>query len=298
MLRATRLRNVKGILLAGGSGTRLHPLSVATSKQLLPVYDKPAIYYPLSTLILAGIKDVMIIANPGDISSFKKLLGSGRQWGIDLTYQIQEKPRGIAEAFIIGEEFIGSDSVCLVLGDNLFHGTDLETDLQNLDNLNGGRIFAIRVKDPERFGVVDINDQGQIVSIVEKPLIPASNFAIPGLYFFDNSVCSKAKSLKFSARNELEITDIHKIFLDEQKLTVKILSRGTSWFDLGTPDSLLDASSFVRVVQNRQSILIGSPDEASYRKGFISKSELCENYSLQRESSYGQALKTLIDEIA
>lgn len=275
----------KGIILAGGNGTRLNPLTKAVSKQLLPIYDKPMIYYPLSTLMLSGIKDILIITKKNQLNSFKKLLGDGRQLGIRLNYSIQESPNGIAEAFLIAEDFIKNSDVTLILGDNLFHGNDL---IENLRIANqqkvGATIFAFPVKDPERYGIVNINNNNEVTSIIEKPNFPESNLAITGLYFYDNSVIEKAKKLKPSKRGELEISDINKMYLNENLLNVKKMGRGMAWFDAGTFESLIDASYYIRTLQNRQGLLIGCPEEIAWRNRWISDEKLndfstFENYS-------------------
>ena len=265
---------MKGIVLAGGSGTRLHPLTISVSKQLMPVYDKPMIYYPISTLISAGINEILIISTPQDQHLFKKLLGDGSQIGCNFEYEVQENPNGLAEAFLIGEKFIGKDSVALILGDNIFYGTGLSNLLQSNANPNGGIIYAYHVNDPERYGVVDFDDSQKVLSIEEKPKHPKSNFAVPGIYFYDNSVIDKAKNIRPSKRGELEITDINKAYLEENKLSVSILDRGIAWLDTGTIKSLMKASNFVEVIEERQGLKIGSIEEAAYRSGFINKNQL------------------------
>jgi glucose-1-phosphate thymidylyltransferase len=266
--------SMKGIVLAGGSGTRLHPLTLAVSKQLMPVYDKPMIYYPISTLISAGINEILIISTPQDLPLFQKLLGNGNQIGCDFKYEVQENPNGLAEAFVIGEKFIGKDSVALILGDNIFYGTGLSTLLKENINPDGGIVYAYHVNDPERYGVVEFDENQNVISIEEKPLKPKSNFAIPGIYFYDNSVVQKAKKLVPSKRGELEITDINKAYLLEHKLSVTILDRGTAWLDTGTFNSLMQAGQFVQVIEERQGLKVGSIEEAAYRAGFINKKQL------------------------
>ncbi|MEN8878803.1 MAG: glucose-1-phosphate thymidylyltransferase RfbA [Polaribacter sp.] len=265
---------MKGIVLAGGSGTRLHPLTLAISKQLMPVYDKPMIYYPISTLISAGISEILIISTPQDLSLFQKLLGDGHKFGCKFEYEIQDNPNGLAEAFLIGEKFIGSNSVALILGDNIFYGSGLANLLKANKNPEGGIVYAYHVNDPERYGVVEFDEQHNAISIEEKPKAPKSNYAVPGIYFYDNSVIKKAKELEPSKRGELEITDINKAYLKDKKLSVQILDRGTAWLDTGTFKSLMQASNFVEVIEERQGLKIGSIEEAAYRSGFINKNQL------------------------
>jgi len=281
---------MKGIVLAGGSGTRLHPLTISVSKQLMPVYDKPMIYYPISTLISAGINEILIISTPQDQHLFKKLLGDGSQIGCNFQYEVQENPNGLAEAFLIGEKFIGKDSVALILGDNIFYGTGLSNLLQSNTNPNGGIIYAYHVNDPERYGVVDFDDSQKVLSIEEKPKHPKSNFAVPGIYFYDNSVIDKAKNIRPSKRGELEITDINKAYLEENKLSVSILDRGIAWLDTGTIKSLMKASNFVEVIEERQGLKIGSIEEAAFRSGFINKSQLKKLAEPLLKSGYGNNL--------
>ena len=281
---------MKGIVLAGGSGTRLHPLTISVSKQLMPVYDKPMIYYPISTLISAGINEILIISTPQDQHLFKKLLGDGSQIGCNFEYEVQENPNGLAEAFLIGEKFIGKDSVALILGDNIFYGTGLSNLLQSNANPNGGIIYAYHVNDPERYWVVDFDDSQKVLSIEEKPKHPKSNFAVPGIYFYDNSVIDKAKNIKPSKRGELEITDINKAYLEKNKLSVSILDRGIAWLDTGTIKSLMKASNFVEVIEERQGLKIGSIEEAAFRSGFINKSQLKKLAEPLLKSGYGNNL--------
>lgn len=284
---------MKGIILAGGSGTRLYPLTEVTSKQLLPVYDKPMIFYPLSTLMLAGIKDILIISTPRDLPNFEKLLGDGSEYGIKLSYKIQEKPNGLAEAFIIGEEFIGKDSVAMILGDNIFYGNGLSANLKKAVDCtkNGAAVFGYYVDDPERFGIVEFNEKGEAVSIEEKPEKPKSNYCVTGLYFYDNSVVKYAKSLKPSKRGEIEITDLNRIYLEEGRLNVITLGRGYAWLDTGTIDALADATEFVKVIEKRQGIMISAIEEIAYKNGWITKKELMESAAKYGKTSYGEHLK-------
>lgn len=285
---------MKGIILAGGSGTRLYPLTIAVSKQLMPVYDKPMIYYPLSTLLLAGIRDILIITTPHDQPSFQKLLGDGSQIGCRFEYKVQPSPDGLAQAFILGEEFIGEDSVALVLGDNIFYGTGLSQLLESKVNVKGGCVFAYKVSDPERYGVVEFDKDFRAVSIEEKPKVPKSHYAVPGLYFYDNSVIGYAKNLKPSERGELEITDINKIYLEKGKLEVGVMSRGTAWLDTGTFDSLHEASEFVKVLEKRQGFKVSCIEEIAYHKGFINEEQLLKSAEKYGKSGYGAYLKRLI----
>jgi glucose-1-phosphate thymidylyltransferase len=287
---------MKGIILAGGSGTRLHPLTLAMSKQLMPVYDKPMIYYPLSTLMMAGIKEILIISTPHDLPHFEKLLGDGSRLGCKFEYKVQEVPNGLAQAFVIGEEFIGGEKVALILGDNIFFGSDLEEILTDNANPEGGVIFAYHVSDPERYGVVDFDENMQVLSIEEKPLKPKSNYAVPGLYFYDNSVVEIAKNLEPSPRGEYEITDVNKEYLKRESLKVGLLSRGTAWLDTGTFGSLMQAGQFVHVIEERQGLKIGCIEEIAYKKGFINDDQLKELAQDLIKSGYGNYLLNLIHE--
>ncbi len=284
---------MKGIILAGGSGTRLHPLTLAVSKQLMPVYNKPMIYYPLATLISAGIREILIISTPQDLPLFKKLLGNGSKIGCEFHYEVQEEPNGLAEAFIIGEEFIGNDKVALILGDNIFYGTGLSDLLRANNNPNGGIIYAYHVNDPERYGVVEFDNKSNAISIEEKPDNPKSNYAVPGIYFYDNEVVKIAKSIKPSARGELEITDINKAYLKKGKLSVSILDRGIAWLDTGTFPSLMQASQFVQVIEERQGLKVGAIEEVAYKSGFISRQQLHELAKPLLKSGYGKHLMDL-----
>lgn len=287
---------MKGIILAGGSGTRLHPLTLAVSKQLMPVYDKPMIYYPLSILLMAGIKDILIISTPHDTPNFKLLLGDGSQIGCNFQYAVQEVPNGLAQAFVIGKEFIGNDKVALVLGDNIFYSNGLQKLLMENTNPDGGVVFAYHVKDPERYGVVEFDEDMNALSIEEKPTKPKSHFAVPGLYFYDNSVVEIAENLKPSARGEYEITDINKYYLNKGKLKVGLLNRGTAWLDTGTFSSLTQASQFVEVIQERQNLKIGCIEEIAFHKGFINKEQLRKIAKPLLKSGYGEYLLNLIEE--
>lgn len=284
---------MKGIILAGGSGTRLYPITKGISKQLMPIYDKPMIYYPLSTLMLAGIKDILIITTSEDQVQFKRLLGDGRQWGCYLQYAIQHVPNGLAQAFVIGEKFIGKDSVALVLGDNIFYGSGFSKMLQDASVQKGATIFAYPVSDPERYGVVEFDNDFNALSIEEKPSAPKSNYAVPGLYFYDNTVVEIAKNIKPGVRGEFEITDVNRKYLENKQLKVAVLNRGFAWLDTGTFDSLHDASEYVRVVEKRQGLKIGCPEEIAWRMGFISKEELTALANESVKSGYGQYLLSL-----
>jgi len=288
------LKNMKGIILAGGSGTRLHPLTLATSKQMMPVYDKPMIYYPLSILMLAGIKEVLIISTPHDLPNFEKLLGDGSRLGCRFEYAVQEVPNGLAQAFVIGEKFVGSDSVALILGDNIFYGDGLSNLLQDLKEPEGGVVFAYQVSDPERYGVVEFDKNNNVLSIEEKPAEPKSNFAVPGLYFYDNSVVEIARNIAPSPRGEYEITDVNKEYLRQGKLKVGVLSRGTAWLDTGTFNSLMQAGQFVQVIEERQGLKIGCIEEVAYRMGFINAAQLETIAAPLIKSGYGEYLQRII----
>jgi glucose-1-phosphate thymidylyltransferase len=287
---------MKGIILAGGSGTRLHPLTIAVSKQLMPIYNKPMIYYPLATLMWAGIKEILIISTPHDLPLFQTLLGDGKKYGCRFEYEVQEHPNGLAEAFIIGKEFIGKDKVALVLGDNIFYGTGLADLLQANNNPDGGIIYAYHVNDPERYGVVDFDKQGNVLSIEEKPAAPKSNYAVPGIYFYDNDVVEIASNIKPSHRGEIEITDVNKEYLRRGKLKVSILDRGTAWFDTGTFNSLMQAAQFVQVIEERQGLKIGSIEEAAFRMGFIDNVQLKALAEPLLKSGYGTQLMDISNE--
>lgn len=288
---------MKGIILAGGSGTRLYPITKGISKQLIPIYDKPMIYYPLSTLMLAGITDILVISTPEYTPLFEQLLGDGSDIGISLTYKVQEKPNGLAEAFILGADFIGNDSVCLILGDNIYYGSGLSKLVQEAaEKTDGATVFGYHVNDPERFGVVDFDSNMKALSIEEKPENPKSNYAVTGLYFYDNTVVEKAKNLKPSDRGELEITDINKLYLDEGKLDVKLMGRGYAWLDTGTHDSMMEAASFIATIQKRQNLKVACLEEIAYRMGYISKEKLVELAQPMKKNDYGQYLLRLAKE--
>ena len=286
---------MRGIILAGGTGSRLWPLTKGVSKQLLPIYDKPLIYYPLATLMSAGIREVLVITTPHDASAFEEVLGNGSQWGMEISFAQQPQPDGLAQAFIIGEKFIGSDGCALVLGDNVFHGPGLGVELQTRTNPDGGTIFAYRVSNPSEYGVVEFDDKGKVLSIEEKPIEPKSFFAVPGLYFYDNNVVEIAKNVRPSARGELEITAVNSEYLQQGKLTVSVLPEGTAWLDSGTFSSLHDASSYVRIIEERQGIKVGCPEEIAWRSGWISDSELLHSAESLLKSGYGVYLKGLLE---
>ena len=285
---------MKGIILAGGSGTRLHPLTLAMSKQMMPIYDKPMIDYPLSVLMMSGIKDILIISTPHDLPHFEKLLGNGKEIGCKFTYEVQEIPNGLAQAFVIGEKFIGKDKVALILGDNIFYGVGLGRMLQQINNPDGGVVFAYHVSDPERYGVVDFDENNKVLSIEEKPKVPKSNYAVPGLYFYDNEVVNIAKNLKPSPRGEFEITDVNKEYLKRGKLKVSIMDRGTAWLDTGTFASLMQAGQFVQVIEERQALKIGCIEEVAYTMGYINKEQLRKVAEPLTKSGYGNYLLGLI----
>lgn len=286
---------MKGIILAGGSGTRLHPLTIATSKQLMPVYDKPMIYYPLSTLMLAGIRDILVITTPHEAEQFQRLLKDGSQWGIRISYTVQPSPGGLAEAFIIGESFIGGDAVALILGDNIFHGSGMGKTLQRLQAKPGATVFAQRVSNPQDYGVVEFDSTGKVLSLEEKPLNPKSKFVVPGLYFYDHKACQLSKELKRSPRGELEITDLNLAYFDLGELTVEKLERGTAWLDTGSIDSLHEAAEFVKAIEHRQGTKICAPEEIAWRMGYTSDAELANEAKKYMKSGYGQYLFTLLE---
>jgi glucose-1-phosphate thymidylyltransferase len=287
---------MKGIILAGGSGTRLHPLTLAVSKQLMPIYDKPMIYYPLSTLMWSGIRDILIISTPHDLPLFQQLLGDGKKFGCRFEYAVQEAPNGLAEAFIIGADFIGDDKVALILGDNIFYGTGLESLLQANNDPDGGIIYAYHVHDPERYGVAEFDSNGNVISIEEKPEKPKSNYAVPGIYFYDNSVVEIAKNIKPSHRGELEITDINKVYLQKGKLKVSVLDKGTAWLDTGTFNSLMQASQFVQVIEERQGLKIGAIEEVAYRMNYINEEEFRSLIQPLTKSGYGLHLLSILEQ--
>jgi glucose-1-phosphate thymidylyltransferase len=284
---------MKGIILAGGSGTRLYPITKAISKQIMPVYDKPMIYYPLSVLMLSGIKEILIITTPEDSSQFQRLLGDGSYIGCSFTYAVQPKPNGLAQAFVIGEKFIGKDKVALILGDNIFYGSGFSKLVQSFNDVDGAAIFAYEVHDPERYGVVEFDENFKAISIEEKPKQPKSHYAVPGLYFYDNDVIDIAKNIQPSARGEYEITDVNRVYLERQKLHVGVMNRGTAWLDTGTCDSLSDASEFVRVIEKRQGHKVGCIEEVAFRMGYINHVQLCELADLYSKSGYGEYLRKL-----
>lgn len=285
---------MRGIILAGGTGSRLHPITRGVSKQLVPVYDKPMVYYPLSTLMLAGIRDILVITTPEDADAFRRLLGDGSQFGLSIGYVVQPEPDGLARAFVLGADHIGTEAAALVLGDNIFHGPGLGTRLRRFDGLDGGAVFAYRVSDPSAYGVVEFAD-GKAISIEEKPKLPRSNYAIPGLYFYDNDVVAIARDLRPSQRGEYEITDINRTYLEQGRLSVEVLARGTAWLDTGTFDSLLDASNYVRTIEERQGLKIGVPEEVAWRLGFIDDEQLCRLAEPLARSGYGKYLLELIE---
>jgi glucose-1-phosphate thymidylyltransferase len=290
------MSTTRGIILAGGTGSRLHPITLGTSKQLVPVYDKPMIYYPLSTLMLAGIRDILVITTPADVEAFSRLLGNGERFGISISYAVQATPDGIAQAFILGRQHIGSGNVALILGDNIFYGAGLGTRLKRLDNIDGGKIFGYRVHDPRAYGVVEFDDRHRVVSLEEKPEHPRSHYAIPGLYFYDNDVVEIARNLRPSDRGELEITDVNRRYLERGQLSVEVLPRGTAWLDTGTFDSLLDAGNYIKTIEQRQGLKIGVPEEVAWRCGYLSDDQLRAQAEPLIKSGYGSYLLDLLDQ--
>ncbi|NKZ64750.1 glucose-1-phosphate thymidylyltransferase RfbA [Rhodococcus hoagii] len=286
---------MRGIILAGGTGSRLHPITLGVSKQLVPVYDKPMIYYPLSTLMLAGIREILVITTPNDADQFRRLLGDGSRYGIELTYAVQHEPNGLAQAFVLGADHVGTDSVSLILGDNIFYGPRIGSQLSRFSEVDGGAVFAYRVADPSAYGVIEFDGTGCAISLEEKPTEPRSSYAVPGLYFYDNDVLEIAKDLKPSDRGEYEITDVNRAYLEAGKLQVEVLPRGTAWLDTGTFDSLLDASNYVRTIEQRQGLKIGAPEEVAWRSGFISDNELRVLAEPLRKSGYGSYLLNLLE---